>query len=120
MFQSVSSQSTERLLRSSPNDTADLCADTKNASASYPADWRGGWNQGYIREQAAHLGYYLIKNHPFTDGNKRTGMMAMLTFLELNGVHVDCSDEELIQAGFALADGSMDDKQLLQWLINHS
>ncbi len=73
-----------------------------------------------LREQAAHLGYYLIKNHPFVDGNKRIGVLAMLTFLELNGIRVECTDAELIQIGMALADGTMNDRQLLQWLISHS
>lgn len=38
-----------------------------------------------IEAKAARLGYSLVNNHPFIDGNKRTGMMAMLLFLELNG-----------------------------------
>ena len=72
------------------------------------------------REKAARLCFYLIQNHPFSDGNKRTGILAMLTFLELNGIQVECTDEELIQTGFALANGKMDDQRLVQWLINHS
>lgn len=73
-----------------------------------------------IREKAAHLSFYLIKNHPFVDGNKRIGILAMLTFLELNGIHVSCTDSELIQIGISLAEGKMDSQQLLKWLINHS
>jgi death-on-curing protein len=71
-------------------------------------------------EKAARLGYYLIQNHPFSDGNKRIGILAMLTFLELNGIHVDCTDEELVQVGFSLANGTMDAEQLTKWLIGHS
>ena len=72
------------------------------------------------REKAAHLGYYLIQNHPFIDGNKRIGMLAMLTFLELNGISVNSTDEEIIKVGFALADRQMDVEQLEQWLVDHS
>ena len=71
-----------------------------------------------IEAKAARLGYSLINNHAFIDGNKRTGMMAMLLFLELNGAGKDYTDEELIRVGLALADGSMDDKALLDWILD--
>ena len=71
-----------------------------------------------IEAKAARLGYSLINNHAFIDGNKRTGMMAMLLFLELNGAGKDCTDEEIIRVGLALADGSMDDKALLDWILD--
>lgn len=72
------------------------------------------------REKAARLGYYLIQNHPFVDGNKRIGILAMFTFLELNGISVDSTDEEITRVGFALANGHMNVGQLTQWLIDHS
>ena len=72
------------------------------------------------REKAAHLGFYLIQNHPFVDGNKRIGILAMLTFLEVNGISVACTDQELTQVGFALAGSTMNVSQLTQWLIDHS
>ena len=71
-----------------------------------------------IEAKAARLGYSLINNHAFIDGNKRTGMMAMLLFLELNGAGKDYADEEIIRVGLALADGSMDDKALLDWILD--
>lgn len=71
-----------------------------------------------IEAKAARLGYSLINNHAFLDGNKRTGMMAMLLFLELNGAGKDYTDEEIIRVGLALADGSMDDKALLDWILD--
>lgn len=71
-----------------------------------------------IEAKAARLGYLLINNHAFIDGNKRTGMMAMLLFLELNGAGKDYTDEEIIRVGLALADGSMDDKALLDWILD--
>ena len=71
-----------------------------------------------IEAKAARLGYSLISNHAFIDGNKRTGMMAMLLFLELNGAGKDCTDEEIIRVGLALADGSMDAKALLDWILD--
>ena len=67
--------------------------------------------------KAARLGYSLINNHPFADGNKRTGMMAMLLFLDINGAPKSCTDEEIIRTGLALADGSMDANALLDWIL---
>ena len=59
-----------------------------------------------LERKAARLGYGIVKNHPFLDGNKRTGLLAMLTFLEINGIKLDYTDEELIKIGLALADGT--------------
>lgn len=73
-----------------------------------------------IKAKAAKLGYFLVKNHPFIDGNKRIGILVMITFLEINGVEVTCTDEELITLGLGLADGTIDDEDLLNWTIDHS
>ena len=43
-------------------------------------------------------------------------MYVMLTFLEVNGVRLQCTDEEIVRAGLALADGSMDYDELLVWV----
>lgn len=71
-----------------------------------------------IEQKAARLGFSLIKNHAFLDGNKRIGVLAMLTFLEINGIQIDASDEELIAIGIGVADSSMDDKELLKWILD--
>ena len=72
-----------------------------------------------LPEKAARLGYGLIQNHPFADGNKRIGILVMLTFLELNGIDVNCTDEELIRIGLDLANGSMESDQLVKWIVIH-
>nr|WP_278276555.1 type II toxin-antitoxin system death-on-curing family toxin [Anaerobranca gottschalkii] len=66
-----------------------------------------------VQMKAAKLGYYLIRNHPFVDGNKRIGLLAMITFLELNGIEVIATDDELIQLGLGLTEGSITDTDLL-------
>lgn len=71
-----------------------------------------------IEAKAARLGFSLVNNHAFVDGNKRTGMMAMLLFLDINGAGRDYSDEEIIRTGLSLADGSMDDSALLEWILD--
>ena len=70
-------------------------------------------------EKGARLGYALISNHAFVDGNKRIGVYIMLTFLEVNGIKLKCSDEELVHIGLSVADGSMGYEQLLAWVREH-
>lgn len=72
-----------------------------------------------LLEKAARLGYGLIKNHPFVDGNKRIGTHAMLAFLAINNVELSYSDDELIQLILGIASGEYDDKHLLNWLQQH-
>lgn len=67
-------------------------------------------------EKAARIGYGLISNHAFVDGNKRIGMYIMLTFLEVNGIHIDLSDEEIINVGIGVAAGKMKYEEILEWL----
>jgi len=69
---------------------------------------------------AAHLAFSLIKNHPFLDGNKRIGILSMLVFLDINGLPVDCTDDELITLGLGLADSSITEQELIEWIISHS
>ena len=70
-------------------------------------------------EKGARLGYNLISNHAFVDGNKRIGMYVMLTFLEVNGIRLECTDDEIVEVGLSVADGSMDYETLRDWVISH-
>lgn len=70
-------------------------------------------------EKAARLGYSLIKNHAFVDGNKRIGAHTMLVFLALNGIEVEYEDNDFIQLVLGVAAGEISDEQLLTWLKAH-
>ncbi len=70
-------------------------------------------------EKGARLGYNLISNHAFVDGNKRIGMYVMLTFLEVNGIHMDCTNEDVATVGLAVAAGEMGYDSLLKWVREH-
>lgn len=70
-------------------------------------------------EKGARLGYTLISNRAFVDGNKRIGMYVMLTFLEVNGIYMDCTNEEVAAVGLSVASGSMDYESLLEWVREH-
>lgn len=72
-----------------------------------------------LEEKAARLAYSLVSNHSFRDGNKRIGILAMLTFLSVNGRKISCSDEEIVETGLSLACGLMDYEALLSWLTEH-
>ena len=67
-------------------------------------------------EKAARLGYSLIANHAFVDGNKRIGMLVMLTFLALNGLEIDPAVDEVTRVGLAVASGEMRYTALLDWI----
>jgi death-on-curing protein len=72
-----------------------------------------------VLEKATRLGFGLIKNHPFVDGNKRIGAHAMLVLLALNGIALSYEDEELISTILAVADGTLDADGLLRWVQDH-
>lgn len=77
-------------------------------------------NYPTIQSKATRLAYRLIKNHPFIDGNKRIGILAMISFLEINGIKLNCTDEEIVKIGLGIADGAMDEKTLLSFIVEHS
>lgn len=70
-------------------------------------------------EKGARLGHSLISNHAFVDGNKRIGMYIMLTFLEVNGIRIYPSVDEVIRVGLAVASGSMKYEELLEWIFEN-
>ena len=70
-------------------------------------------------EKAAKLGFDLISNHAFLDGNKRIGMYVMLTFLEANGIALEATNDEVAETGLAVAAGQMSYEALLTWVKVH-
>ena len=70
-------------------------------------------------EKGARLGYSLISNHAFVDGNKRIGMYIMLTFLEVNGIRLDCTNKDVVKVGLGVASGEMDYDEMLAWVREH-
>ena len=70
-------------------------------------------------EKGARIGYALISNHAFVDGNKRIGMYVLLTFLEVNGIRIYPSEEEVVRVGLAVASGEMKYEELLEWILEN-
>lgn len=67
-------------------------------------------------EKAAKLGFSLITNHAFVDGNKRIGMYVMLAFLEMNGIYISPSDNDVIDIGMKVASGKAQYDDVLNWI----
>ena len=67
-------------------------------------------------EKAASLGFSLISNHAFVDGNKRIGVYVMLTFLEAEGIRMNCTNEDVVHFGLSVASGDMKYDEILDWI----
>jgi death on curing protein len=72
-----------------------------------------------VVDKAAALGFSLVMNHPFVDGNKRIGHAAMETFLVLNGLEIYASVEDQEQVILSLAAGQMERDSFTAWLKQH-
>lgn len=72
-----------------------------------------------LQAKAAQLGFGLIRNHPFVDGNKRIGAHTMLVFLAVNGIELRYEQQELIDIILSVAAGQIDRQGLLQWILDH-
>jgi death-on-curing protein len=71
-------------------------------------------------DKAAALGFSVVANHPFVDGNKRIGHAAMETFLVLNGYELDASVDEQERLMLDIAAGTVDRATLAKWLATHT
>ena len=69
---------------------------------------------------AAAYAYGIVQNHPFRDGNKRIGFLAMVTFLGLNGHEFSASEADVVSEIVALADGKVPEAALVEWVRTHS
>ena len=67
-------------------------------------------------EKAASLGFSLISNHAFVDGNKRIGVFVMLTYLEVEGIKMNCTHEDVVKFGLSVASGDMKYDAILEWI----
>ena len=72
-----------------------------------------------LLQKAAHLCFGLVKNHPFVDGNKRTGAHVMLVLLALNGIELQHTQAELSDVILQLAAGTIQSSDLLDWILTH-
>lgn len=76
-------------------------------------------NYPTVEEKAARFAYALTKNHAFVDGNKRIGILAMLTMLRMNHLEICFTQYELIHLGLGIAGGSIEYLDILLWIQKH-
>ena len=69
---------------------------------------------------AASYAFGIVRNHPFLDGNKRTGFAAAAVFIETNGYRLNATEVEATAVTLALAEGSITEKSYAAWLNEHS
>jgi death-on-curing protein len=73
-----------------------------------------------VAEMAAAYASGIVKNHPFVDGNKRTGFMTAMAFLELNGLDFTATESDAVIQTLALAAGALDETGYAAWLKKSS
>jgi death-on-curing protein len=69
---------------------------------------------------AAAYGFGLVKNHPYRDGNKRIGLLAIATFLGINGYDLRATDADVVTQILALAASRVSEAELADWIRTHS
>ncbi|MDL2327889.1 type II toxin-antitoxin system death-on-curing family toxin [Ruminococcaceae bacterium OttesenSCG-928-A11] len=69
-----------------------------------------------VEEKAARFAFALTQNHAFVDGNKRIGILAMLTTLRLNGMQIEYTQHELVDLGLSIAKSTAKYDDVLAWL----
>ncbi|OLC31799.1 MAG: death-on-curing protein [Armatimonadetes bacterium 13_1_40CM_64_14] len=83
----------------------------------------GAGNQYFhadLFEMAAAYLFHIVRNHPFVDGNKRTGVAAALVFLEMDGIEIRASDEALVKTVLDVAAGRLQKGTLAEFFRRHA
>jgi death on curing protein len=88
----------------------------ESAIAQPEATFDGQFLHETILMMAAAYCFHIVQNHPFMDGNKRTGFLAMDAFLQENGYVLTASMEDAYEKMIALAEGAVSKEQLAEWL----
>jgi death-on-curing protein len=110
----------ERILQQSGGELGVLNLGALESALAQPRMTFGGQDlYPTIVEKAAALGFSLIQNHPFVDGNKRTAHAAMETFLVLNGYQIAATVEEQEDIILKVAAGKSSREVFTEWLRQH-
>mgnify|MGYP001191833144 CR=1 FL=1 len=80
----------------------------------------GKYLHGDLFDMAAAYLFHIVLNHPFVDGNKRTGTAAALVFPDLNGIEMNAGDDEIVAMVLAVAQGRGDKKAVAAFLRVHA
>jgi death on curing protein len=72
-----------------------------------------------LMDLAASYGFGLVRSHPYRDGNKRVGFLALATFLGLNGCDLGATDADVVTTIVNLAAGRLTEPELAAWIRSH-
>ncbi len=92
----------------------------ESAMAQPQATFGGEFLHAYPFAMAAAYLFHIVQNHPFADGNKRSGAVAALMFLELNGVQVDAPKGSVYELTIAVANGLAGKCEIAEFLRSHA
>ncbi len=81
---------------------------------------QAAYGEPSVFDLAAAYSFGIISNHPFVDGNKRTGFLSAFVFLDINGRELMAAEAEAVAAVLALAKKEIDETEFSNWLGNHS
>ncbi len=73
----------------------------------------------HLAALGAAYAFGIARNHPYNDGNKRVALLAMLTFVSINGYDVEATDDDVLTTILALAAGRVTETELAVWLRAH-
>lgn len=91
----------------------------ESALAQPEASFGGEYVHKTIYEMAAAYGFHICQNHPFYDGNKRTALIAIYTFLFVNGYQLQADKKSLYAIVMDLASGNVEKEELAAYLEEH-
>lgn len=92
----------------------------ESALAQPQASFGGEYVHEDLFQMAAAYGFHLCQNHPFYDGNKRTALIAMYTYLYVNGYQIKADKKSLFAIMMDLASGNVKKEELAEYLKKHS
>jgi len=90
-----------------------------SALAQPQATFDGQYLHADLFEMAAAYLFHIVMNHPFVDGNKRVGLEAALIFLEINGIEIQATDDELVTIVLGTAKGEVEKPQIADFFREH-
>ncbi len=75
---------------------------------------------GDLFEMAAAYLYHIVRNHPFIDGNKRTGAASAIVFLAMNDIEIEADEDGLVELTLGVASGRIDKSEIAEFFRDHA